>query len=63
MQAHRHAWMLLCKCPVHISWQQMQPPVANMACWCLQVAVDIVHHKTMNELHQKVAPSQVIVGW
>lgn len=28
-----------------------------------QVAVDIVHHKTMNELHQKVAPSQVIVGW
>jgi len=28
-----------------------------------QVAVDIVHHKTMHELHQKVAPSQVIVGW
>lgn len=29
----------------------------------VQVAVDIVHHKTMHELHQKVAPSQVIVGW
>lgn len=28
-----------------------------------QVAVDIVHHKTMLELHQKVAPQQVIVGW
>ncbi|WIA19955.1 hypothetical protein OEZ85_005837 [Tetradesmus obliquus] len=28
-----------------------------------QVAVDIVHHKTMHELHQRVAPSQIIVGW
>lgn len=28
-----------------------------------QVAVDIVHHKTMLDLHQKVAPQQVIVGW
>lgn len=35
----------------------------GMRCLGLQVAVDIVHHKTMNELHQKVAPSQVIVGW
>lgn len=30
---------------------------------CIQVAVDIVHHKTMLELHQKVAPQQIIVGW
>eukprot|EP00775_Hariotina_reticulata_P007183 gene7183-7397_t len=28
-----------------------------------QVAVDIVHHRTMHELHQRVAPSQAIVGW
>jgi hypothetical protein len=28
-----------------------------------QVAVDVVHHKTMQELHQKVAPAQIIVGW
>lgn len=28
-----------------------------------QVAVDIVHHKTMFELNQRVAPSQTIVGW
>jgi hypothetical protein len=28
-----------------------------------QVAVDIAHHKTMFELHQRVAPSEVIVGW
>jgi hypothetical protein len=30
---------------------------------CTQVAVDIVHHRTMHELHQRVAPSQIIVGW
>lgn len=29
----------------------------------LQVAVDIQHHKTMFELHQKVSPSEVILGW
>lgn len=28
-----------------------------------QVMVDVVHHKTMFELHQKVAPQEVIVGW
>jgi translation initiation factor 3 subunit F len=28
-----------------------------------QVAVDVAHHKTMFELHQKVAPAEVIVGW
>lgn len=28
-----------------------------------QVMVDVVHHKTMFELHQKVAPHEVIVGW
>ncbi|KAF8063040.1 TIF3F1 [Scenedesmus sp. PABB004] len=28
-----------------------------------QVAVDIVHHRTMHELHQRVAPNQIIVGW
>lgn len=28
-----------------------------------QVAVDIAHHKTMFDLHQRVAPSEVIVGW
>jgi hypothetical protein len=43
-------------------------PLAPLATFCTlcctpQVAVDIVHHKTMLELHQKVAPQQVIVGW
>jgi translation initiation factor 3 subunit F len=28
-----------------------------------QVAVDIVHHKTMYDLHQKVSPAEVILGW
>ena len=28
-----------------------------------QVAVDIVHHKTMYELHMKVSPAEVLVGW
>ncbi|KAG2451861.1 hypothetical protein HYH02_003637 [Chlamydomonas schloesseri] len=28
-----------------------------------QVMVDVVHHKTMFDLHQKVAPHEVIVGW
>lgn len=28
-----------------------------------QVAVDIAHHKTMFDLHQRVAPSEIIVGW
>lgn len=28
-----------------------------------QVAVDIVHHKTMFDLHMKVSPSEVLVGW
>ncbi|EFJ48132.1 eukaryotic translation initiation factor 3f [Volvox carteri f. nagariensis] len=28
-----------------------------------QVMVDVVHHKTMFELHQKVAPHESIVGW
>lgn len=28
-----------------------------------QVAVDIAHHKTMYDLHQRVAPSETIVGW
>lgn len=28
-----------------------------------QVAVDINHHKTMSELHHKVNPQEVIVGW
>ncbi|KAL6749104.1 eukaryotic translation initiation factor 3f [Haematococcus lacustris] len=28
-----------------------------------QVAVDIAHHTTMFELHQRVAPSEVILGW
>lgn len=28
-----------------------------------QVAVDIVHHRTMHDLHQRVAPQQTIVGW
>eukprot|EP00798_Chlamydomonas_sp_ICE-L_P015670 gene15670-21774_t len=28
-----------------------------------QVAVDIAHHKTMFELHQRVSPSEIIVGW
>lgn len=29
----------------------------------LQVAVDIAHHKTMYDLHQRVAPGETIVGW
>ncbi|MEW5296894.1 MAG: hypothetical protein WDW36_000141 [Sanguina aurantia] len=28
-----------------------------------QVALDIAHHKTMYELHQKVSPHELIVGW
>lgn len=28
-----------------------------------QVAIDIAHHKTMFELHQRVAPAEVVVGW
>jgi translation initiation factor 3 subunit F len=28
-----------------------------------QVAVDIAHHRTMFELHQRVAPSETVVGW
>jgi translation initiation factor 3 subunit F len=28
-----------------------------------QVAVDVVHHKTMYDLHHKVAPTENIVGW
>ncbi|KAG2488313.1 hypothetical protein HYH03_013163 [Edaphochlamys debaryana] len=28
-----------------------------------QVMVDVVHHKTMFDLHQRVAPHEVIVGW
>ncbi|GFR52670.1 hypothetical protein Agub_g15294 [Astrephomene gubernaculifera] len=28
-----------------------------------QVMVDVVHHKTMFDLHQKVAPHEAIVGW
>ncbi|GIL70941.1 hypothetical protein Vretifemale_1604 [Volvox reticuliferus] len=28
-----------------------------------QVMVDVIHHKTMFELHQKVAPHESIVGW
>lgn len=28
-----------------------------------QVAVDIAHHRTMFDLHQKVSPQEVIVGW
>lgn len=28
-----------------------------------QVAVDIAHHHTMFELHQRVAPNEIIVGW
>jgi hypothetical protein len=27
------------------------------------VAVDINHHKTMYDLHQRVNPQEVIVGW
>jgi len=44
---------------VHVSRCFVVPHTETMD----QVAVDIVHHKTMNELHQKVAPSQTIVGW
>lgn len=48
-------------------WLDVTPLFSCVGVACgvlgLQVAVDIVHHKTMNELHQKVAPSQVIVGW
>ena len=29
----------------------------------LQVAVDINHHKTLYELHQKVTSKEQIVGW
>mmetsp|Transcript_14156 Transcript_14156/g.38333 ORF Transcript_14156/g.38333 Transcript_14156/m.38333 type:complete len:284 (+) Transcript_14156:86-937(+) len=28
-----------------------------------QVAVDIAHHKTMYDLHQRVSPSEMILGW
>ena len=28
-----------------------------------QVSVDIVHHKTLYELHAKVNPKEIIVGW
>lgn len=28
-----------------------------------QVAIDVVHHRTMHDLHAKVAPPQAIVGW
>jgi hypothetical protein len=28
-----------------------------------QVAVDIIHHKTMFELHQKVNKDDVVIGW
>jgi translation initiation factor 3 subunit F len=41
----------------------MRPYAALATATQNQVAVDIVHHKTMLELHQKVAPQQVIVGW
>uniref|UniRef100_A0A7S0RJW6 Eukaryotic translation initiation factor 3 subunit F n=1 Tax=Chlamydomonas leiostraca TaxID=1034604 RepID=A0A7S0RJW6_9CHLO len=28
-----------------------------------QVALDIAHHKTMFELHQRVSPSEIVLGW
>ncbi|GMH41569.1 hypothetical protein BSKO_09479 [Bryopsis sp. KO-2023] len=28
-----------------------------------QVSIDINHHKTMLELHQKVAPTETVIGW
>jgi translation initiation factor 3 subunit F len=28
-----------------------------------QVAVDMDYHRTMYELHQKVNPKEIIVGW
>jgi hypothetical protein len=28
-----------------------------------QVSLDIVHHTTMLELHQRVSPSEIILGW
>lgn len=30
---------------------------------CMQVAVDLNHHKTMLDLHNKVTTSEVLVGW
>jgi hypothetical protein len=35
--------------PPHVAWAQ--------------VAVDIAHNKTMFDLHQRVAPNEIIVGW
>jgi hypothetical protein len=38
----------------------------EMSVWTactIQVAVDINHHKTMHDLHQRVNPQEVIVGW
>lgn len=31
--------------------------------WLIQVAVDIVHHKTLFDLHQKVSKKDVVIGW
>lgn len=28
-----------------------------------QIAVDIAHHRTMYDLHQRVSPQEVVVGW
>lgn len=32
-------------------------------CCALQVAVDMEFAKNMYELHKKVSPSEVIIGW
>lgn len=29
----------------------------------MQVAVDIDYHRTMFDLHQRVSPKEVIIGW
>lgn len=31
--------------------------------WTLQVAVDMEFAKNMYELHKKVSPTEVIIGW
>jgi translation initiation factor 3 subunit F len=44
--------------------RQRRPPLEkNAAPHSQQVAVDVVHHKTMYDLHHKVAPTENIVGW
>ena len=42
--------------------QLVSAPSVDALCFS-QVAVDIAHHKTMFDLHQRVAPSETVVGW